>query len=1545
MKNNQNKTELALLILVSIALISSAVFINDNITGFVILSNSNQSDFDQGTYTNTYYNTSINAVMSSTISSTYTSKIFDANTDVLWKNITWTSGGYYQEAFPNYKAIETKLNGINMTGNLLLYHMDESSGNIIDYSGENNNATNSGATYNSHGVFNKGMNFDGNGDAIESSSYTYTFNQEMTLAAWFKYNGGGTGSPRILEISQTGNADSHCLAPDPDGTLRAWAECSTSTRVGAMDDTNNYNDGEWHFMVYTYSNPNAKLYVDGVLTDSVSDACANLDDGNELIIGAISDVSGQYAKSQHEYDGYIDEVAVWNRALDQNEILNMYKRGILRLNLSIRNCSDANCSSTSWQDLTDTSPQQLNLTSRYFQYRFNFESNNTSYSSELYNVSIDYNNPPGDANCSDGIKNQDETDVDCGGICGANCNDGSSCISCLDCLNNYCENNTCVSCNDNTTNLNETDIDCGGNVCNSCDDGKNCTDNSDCSSNSCESNICVSCSDGIINQGEDYTDCGGPCTACDYIPYLYDDCGNPANDSYRIQGTNFTWTSGINPNSTDAEKSISYHNEKVIYNFTNLNSLRDYLVKIKYLQPQDEERQQILKANSNTLHDSMLVPDYDAEQLSYVIPSSIVKDGYITLEFEKTSGPNAVCSEIEIWQSPSDIYNNFTWDFDNENDYSYDSFDIELVNSSAILKTNYIDSEWSNLNQSDFDQGTNNRTYYDNSIKLNLSYNNGSYISQIFDAGYYSDWNTILWNSDIDYQTQTYADTNTLLLCNFNDTTDCIGNMTDKSENGLAYNTGKFNTNGLYLNNTDYLIYNGNNLDPEEGTIQFWFRADNDFWEDGQNNWLFRTRADSANEIHIVNPTSNSLRFRYRSGGISRSITIQDSDSWTTEWHHYVMTWSQANDEFKVYVDGIQKGSTQTNLGNWSGTLSEINIGSSNNELQQAPGIYEELIIYDDVRTQDEIINDYKRASLNLYFDVRSCDDDNCSGESWSSTQNELNISSNKYFQYKANLESPNLDYSPILNNTNIEYTKHVIASSSIIETNDLNVQNLAFWINVSDEMTVSATNLTNYAAQSNGGTIHTYSSSLGGIGANWDVWNLIDGSWTGAAGTDDWASTNPHAPSEYVVIKLNQTVYVHNISVVTWTIGAANSDVKDFVFSVSQDGSNFTEVFNGTAQLRDSINNFELSNPVQARYVKFNFTSNYGATNYMEASELEVYGTKASESAKLQYSTNSGINWTDVPTDKSLSSADTSTDKIRFRANLTGDDSIDSLKVYFRGETIQPSCSDSIKNQDETDIDCGGSICNKCANGKACISDSDCSSNNCDNNICTAQEQNGNGGNGGNRGSSGSKGVYTGISTTQETFTSNIIDSIQPGQEFEVVFDGYIVSVRGISNKTQDRVNFKYQEIKENPAKHSLNNTYKYFEIYSNNLDIDSIEQNIIKFKVKKSWLTINAFTKSEIYMYRLINDEWTELNTSYIYDDNEYAYFEAKTTGFSYFAVIGKKEIIPEIIEKIPEIQEPKQILWINRLYHLIPAIILVSLILVSTIISIIMRKYKYL
>ncbi|MDO8584405.1 MAG: hypothetical protein Q7R83_04475 [bacterium] len=57
---------------------------------------------------------------------------------------------------------------------------------------------------------------------------------------------------------------------------------------------------------------------------------------------------------------------------------------------------------------------------------------------------------------------------------------------------------------------------------------------------------------------------------------------------------------------------------------------------------------------------------------------------------------------------------------------------------------------------------------------------------------------------------------------------------------------------------------------------------------------------------------------------------------------------------------------------------------------------------------------------------------------------------------------------------------------------------------------------------------------------------------------------------------------------------------------------------------------------------------------------------------------------------------------------------------------TNQPTCSDTVKNGFETDIDCGGGTCGSCVNGKTCLAARDCQTGNCANGQCQAAAQQG---------------------------------------------------------------------------------------------------------------------------------------------------------------------------------------------------------------------------
>jgi len=128
------------------------------------------------------------------------------------------------------------------------------------------------------------------------------------------------------------------------------------------------------------------------------------------------------------------------------------------------------------------------------------------------------------SSCNDGIKNDDETDVDCGGSCLTKCPNSKICRNDEDCLSEYCEKGfvneigVCSEldmCSDGIKNNDETDVDCGGS-CSSCADGKGCGEDSDCMSNNCENDTCQVpiCYDNILNGDETDVDCGGSCPAC-----------------------------------------------------------------------------------------------------------------------------------------------------------------------------------------------------------------------------------------------------------------------------------------------------------------------------------------------------------------------------------------------------------------------------------------------------------------------------------------------------------------------------------------------------------------------------------------------------------------------------------------------------------------------------------------------------------------------------------------------------------------------------------------------------------------------------------------------------------------------------------------------------------------------------------------------------------------------------------------------------------------------------------------------------------------------
>jgi hypothetical protein len=152
--------------------------------------------------------------------------------------------------------------------------------------------------------------------------------------------------------------------------------------------------------------------------------------------------------------------------------------------------------------------------------------------------------------CTDGVHNGNETDTDCGGTAYQaspacpKCADKLHCATNVDCVNNDCAGSgpgTCISCSDGIKNGNETDLDCGGGTCAPCVVGKACAADTDCASNACDSLslLCVAsqCSDHRKDGSETDIDCGGgTCPTCALNKHCASDseCASNACDAVAL---------------------------------------------------------------------------------------------------------------------------------------------------------------------------------------------------------------------------------------------------------------------------------------------------------------------------------------------------------------------------------------------------------------------------------------------------------------------------------------------------------------------------------------------------------------------------------------------------------------------------------------------------------------------------------------------------------------------------------------------------------------------------------------------------------------------------------------------------------------------------------------------------------------------------------------------------------------------------------------------------------------------------------------------------
>ncbi|VVB75366.1 Concanavalin A-like lectin/glucanases superfamily protein [uncultured archaeon] len=106
------------------------------------------------------------------------------------------------------------------------------------------------------------------------------------------------------------------------------------TATGVSVDTNT-----WQHIVWVYDGSKNYIYKNGVLT--YTKTYTGIGNYPDMVspLGAINQNGGFV----QDFNGLLDDVAIWNRALSSSDVSGLFRKGISRLDLNISSCSDSAC--------------------------------------------------------------------------------------------------------------------------------------------------------------------------------------------------------------------------------------------------------------------------------------------------------------------------------------------------------------------------------------------------------------------------------------------------------------------------------------------------------------------------------------------------------------------------------------------------------------------------------------------------------------------------------------------------------------------------------------------------------------------------------------------------------------------------------------------------------------------------------------------------------------------------------------------------------------------------------------------------------------------------------------------------------------------------------------------------------------------------------------------------------------------------------------------------------------------------------------------------
>ena len=200
--------------------------------------------------------------------------------------------------------------------------MDGRTNQVADKSGNNNTGQLISMSTSSSpikGQIGQALKFDGVDDYVEVADNDNLTPANITISYWVKPRSLGIGTQDIISKRTGGNVGGYLFESAGGGNIIHFFRVGDSWFSAVVEYTNN----EWQHITATYDGETIRVYRNAGTPVENTTPSGNLNNDTAVLrIGKDSEQS-----DARHFDGSIDDVRVYNRALSPQEIQQLYNMG------------------------------------------------------------------------------------------------------------------------------------------------------------------------------------------------------------------------------------------------------------------------------------------------------------------------------------------------------------------------------------------------------------------------------------------------------------------------------------------------------------------------------------------------------------------------------------------------------------------------------------------------------------------------------------------------------------------------------------------------------------------------------------------------------------------------------------------------------------------------------------------------------------------------------------------------------------------------------------------------------------------------------------------------------------------------------------------------------------------------------------------------------------------------------------------------------------------------------------------------------------------